>query len=270
MLRAVSSSRNGKLTQEKSAAEQLLKSIALTSDRRAKRTQDQQADQNPKTCSGTKKTSRSSKYPDENETQELVSRAQRGDVASLNKVIETHTHLAKWYVGRCRGFGLEDADDIFQDAILSIYRAVRLYKPRLDKNGNLFPFYRFAMWSIRHEAHLKRKKIIKKNQNEFLSRDGTQDEGVEDEFSDRAQALVLFKLVFRRAKSTLRPKFYTVFRLYYGRGMTEKVIADELGVSRQVVNWRLRKARKILGEVLEVDGLSIAESWYSYGRPPKN
>jgi RNA polymerase sigma factor (sigma-70 family) len=220
--------------------------------------------------SGVRKKKKSpSKYPDDDETLELVLRAQRGDAAALNQIIETHLHLAKWYVGKCRGFGLEDPNDVFQNAILSIYRAIRTFKPREDKHGNFFPFFRFAMWSIRSDAHIRRQKLYKKNAYELLSKDGRDNEGIEDESSGRSEAIVLFKMVLERASNVLKPKFWVVFRLYYGRSLTEKQIADELNLSRQVVNWRLRKARVILGEVLEYDGLEIARSWYTRGRPPK-
>ncbi|QDP59199.1 MAG: hypothetical protein Unbinned4336contig1001_33 [Prokaryotic dsDNA virus sp.] len=187
----------------------------------------------------------------------------------MTQLIETHLHLAKWYVGKCRGFGLEDPNDIFQNAVLSLYRAARLFKPRLDKNGKQFPFFRFAMWCIRSDAYIRRQKLYKKNTHELLSKDGRENEGIEDKSSNRSEAIVLFKKVLERASNVLKPKFWVVFRLYYGRSLTEKQIADELNLSRQVVNWRLRKARVILGEVLEYDGLEIARSWYVRGHPPK-
>ena len=145
----------------------------------------------------------------------------------------------------------------------------RMFKEKKDKSGKTFPFYRFAMWSIRHEAHARRQKLYRKNAHEYLSIDGETNEGVEDDASDRSEAIVLFKKVLERAQGVLKPKFWVVFRLYYGRSLTEKQIAEELGLSRQVVNWRLRKARTILGEVLEYDGLEIARSWYTRGHVPK-
>ena len=125
------------------------------------------------------------------------------------------------------------------------------------------------MWSIRHEAHARRQKLYRKNAHEYLSIDGEINEGIEDDTSDRSEAIVLFKKVLERAQGVLKPKFWVVFRVYYGRSLTEKQIAEELGLSRQVVNWRLRKARTILGEVLDYDGLEIARSWYTRGHVPK-
>tara|TARA_R110000751_G_scaffold68969_2_gene140279 strand:+ start:3472 stop:4041 length:570 start_codon:yes stop_codon:yes gene_type:complete len=185
----------------------------------------------------------------------MLYKGREGDRVAQAKIIERYKHIARSFARRFKGnYPDADLEDLYQEGLESILKALRTYGNKKDSNGEPYPFWRTAWFIIRSDASTKRRKRKYREEREMLTRDG--DIGIHDSI-ETVPDTVNERIIYSRAwevASTLKPIYWIVWRLYYGRDMREVKIAEELNITRQAVNHRLQKARQNVGKVLRREG----------------
>lgn len=196
---------------------------------------------------------RSKEWPDED--REMLIRGRDGDQVAQAAIIERYKHIARSFARRFKGnYPDADVEDLYQEGLESILKALRSYGKKRDEHGEPYPFWRTAWFIIRSDASTKRRKRIYREDKEKLTWDG--DIGIHDS-TEHPPDTVNERLIYSRAwelASKLKPIYWIVWRLYYGRDMQEVKIAKELNITRQAVNHRLQKARESVGKSLRREG----------------
>lgn len=206
-----------------------------------------------KTLTGDHQPRHSKEWPDEDPS--LLYRGRDGDPVAQAKIIERYKHIAKSFARRFKGnYPDADVEDLYQEGLESILKALRSYGKKKDQNGDNYPFWRTAWFIIRSDAATRRRKRNYREERERLTWDGD----IAGEYAAESQPdSVNNRVTYSRAweiAETLPPIYWIVWRLYYGRDMREIRIAEELNITRQAVNHRLQKAREKVGKKLKREG----------------
>ena len=206
---------------------------------------------------------RRSKWAEEDRS--LIRLAQSGDRRAIAEVVKRYRHIARGYANKYRRnyrYNEHDIQDIEADGLESILKAIREYgTKRLDADGQPYPFWRTVWFTIRGDAQYKRKKRDRQKTTEV------QVEPTElwerfDGSDDSDDEIVNNQRHYRRAweiASSMKPIYWIVWRLYYGRDMAEADIGRELNVTRQCINHRLQRARAYVRGVMSDEGYDVKE-----------
>lgn len=203
-------------------------------------------------------------FPEENP--ELILRAQEGSREAMEEVIKAYDYLARGFVRKFYGsqfYGREDLEDLYQDACMSIMKAVGIYG-RTDADGNVYPFWRTIWFIIRSDARVKRTQKVRRETNEVYGDDQddkqygtTLSKVISEDSIETMEKRERYAQAWEYATELLPPNHLTIWRLYYGRDMRESEIARELDVSRQLINVRLKQARNIVRKAFLNEGYRI-------------
>ena len=203
-----------------------------------------------------------SKFPEEDRA--MIRAAQSGDRQAMLKVIERYKHIARSFAYgfvNNKNYSKADCEDMYQDGIISIMKAVKIYGRYTDDNNEPYPFHKTIWLLIRSDAQVKGKKRIATSEREVYTPEGeifyTADQAQNMEEEDKVEKQQLYTKAWEYAREALNPKQWIVWRLYYGRDMREVDIARELNISRQAVNVRLQKARKNVRKAFIYEGYRI-------------
>lgn len=209
-------------------------------------------------------TSHSNEYLPENPR--LIRRAQAGNREAMGEVIKQYQHIA-WSLAqrfkRNPNYNNHDIEDMYQDGLIIIAKCVQEYGKYVDDSGNIYPFWRTIWYRIRSDASSKRKKRIRQQENEQVTKTGelyfTAEQALEMDEATTEQVDLQFKynLAWEYARDNLSPEKWITWRLYYGRDMREIDIAKALNITRQAVNVRLQSARKIVRKAFIYEGFKL-------------
>lgn len=202
------------------------------------------------------------------EDRENLLKAKGGDRQAQAKVIERYKHIARGFSRKFRGNYCDaDVEDLYMEGLESILKALRSYGEKLDANGEPHPFWRTAWFIIRSDAATKRRKRKYRDAREKVTSDGTlgyteQERLWQEQGNSSSLATVNNQRLYSRAWEIargLRPIYWIVWRLYYGRDMSEADIARELNITRQAVNFRMQRARRKVRETMFYEGFNDYE-----------
>jgi len=138
-------------------------------------------------------------------------------------------------MGICRRYSYSkfEADDIFQEAFITIYKGMKSY----DKMKG-----EFEHWLHRITVNCALKHIQKNSRNNFVDIDETNENNLENvELNDSLNAKELLFLI-----DQLPPGKKTIFNLYVIEGYTHKEISEMLRISEGTSKSQLAKAKEIL------------------------
>ena len=168
-------------------------------------------------------------------TEVLAQRAARGDRAAFEALIALHgrTFLA---VARSGGAGAADAEEIFQEAALRIWR----------KTDTLEKPDRFVGWACAIVSHVARDRARREKvrRTQPLPERAATAGGMSERRRERILAAV----------ASLPHPLCEVIELCYFGGLTYKEIAAAIGMSVPTVNVRLSQARAQLKTLLREEG----------------
>lgn len=181
--------------------------------------------------------------PDLADERRLVERLRAGDRAALETMIADHQQRVQRLVRRLTGW-TGDSDDLVQEVFLNALTGVRSFKGQSRLSTWLTRIAINACRSHQRTRLLRAtfwKKIIQNTREEDVEQ---ADASIPQEQKDR-QRLVT------DAVRRLKGKYREVIVLHYLEEMPAEDIQQVLGISRNTVEVRLHRARKMLEETLK-------------------
>lgn len=162
----------------------------------------------------------------------------RGDQAAQRQLYEQYR--TRWYMISLRyGKSNVQADDIFQEGIIQIYKDLNQFDP---KRGA------FSTWSSRVLVNAALRYLRKYNWTNTLNNEG------EMNLVESSDETVYQKLAAKELTALIQklPVGYRlVFNMYVLEGFKHHEIADKLGITTGTSKSQLAKARKQLKTMLE-------------------
>ncbi len=187
----------------------------------------------------------------DNQVSALLQRAQAGDAAAFERLVEPHIPRMYNYIARMTGDPAE-ADDLMQDALLRAYRALGSFR-----GGATFQtwLYRIAT-NICVDALRRRRRQGARTfslDDPLDVAEGQVTRDVADHASDPQQLAEVGELQEEVVKAIgeLSPKLRSVVVLFDLEGLTYEQIAQALGLPLGTVKSRLFNARVRLRELLK-------------------
>ena len=186
--------------------------------------------------------------------EELVARAQGGDVESFNQLI------VRWerpiYALAYRVIGKEeDARDVCQDAFLRAYRALPGFKGQAKFSSWL---YRIALNLCRDWIRRQRRAPVSQMPEDADATELAAETGPVESIEDLVARREMSAIV-ERAMSALSEEQRTAIILKEYHGMTFQEIADMQGCPLSTVKTRLYQGLSLLRRHLEQEGQLTAE-----------
>ncbi len=170
---------------------------------------------------------------------QLIEKARQGDLWAFEQVVLHHQDrlfgLAFRYLGN-RG----DAEDAVQETLLRAFRRLQRYDPR----------YSFTTWLYRIAANCCTDMLRRRRGNRVLALVNWLLPGMAEfpaEVVERNETCAMI----RRVVSRLPQNYQEVLTLKYTEGLSYEQISRALGISRDNVETRLYRARKLLARRLE-------------------
>jgi RNA polymerase sigma-70 factor (ECF subfamily) len=187
----------------------------------------------------------------DNQVSALLQRAQAGDAAAFERLVEPHIPRMYNYIARMTGDPAE-ADDLMQDALLRAYRALGSFR-----GGATFQtwLYRIAtnicVDALRRRRRQGARTFSLDDPLDVAQGQVTRD--VADHASDPQQLAEVGELQEEVVKAIgeLSPKLRSVVVLFDLEGLTYEQIAQALGLPLGTVKSRLFNARVRLRELLK-------------------
>lgn len=203
------------------------------------------------------------------EQDQLAELAQGGDEEARTKLINSNLRLAISLAKRYKVTGIE-IEDLISSANESIVKSITSYKV-----GNNFPNwahshikrdliqyisrYRFAIKCTNHQQKQNRDPIYLKSFEsimpgyeetfeDFLP--GSTEQEEEEEREDYNENLVE---VLKNNIKKLSPKQQQVIEMHFFKGLSHNKIAQELGLSHQAIDARMKKSLKKMKDFLTKD-----------------
>jgi len=186
--------------------------------------------------------------------EELVARAQGGDIESFNQLIVRWERpiyaLAYRVIGR-----EEDARDVCQDAFLRAYRALPGFKGQAKFSSWL---YRIALNLCRDWIRRQRRAPVSQMPEDADATELAAETGPVESIEDLVARREMSAIV-ERAMSALSEEQRTAIILKEYHGMTFQEIADMQGCPLSTVKTRLYQGLSLLRRHLEQEGQLTAE-----------
>jgi RNA polymerase sigma factor (sigma-70 family) len=176
----------------------------------------------------------------------LAVRAQAGDGAALDRLVMSHTRLAKHMAFSFRPLPGLDHEDLFQEAMLALHTSVARYDPsyRVPFSTYAAMMIRFGLW-----RRLKRERRYLDTRADFVE---CRDVGVPSFADDPVRELLhLCAEAEQRGEITADHVDVFVRRL---QGVPDKQVCAELGIHRNTLGRRLTRTLIAIREALDADG----------------
>lgn len=151
-------------------------------------------------------------------------------IADFNSVVKNYSSLV-YSVAYSRLLSKSDAEDVFQDVFLTLYR----------KNKNFSDDEHLKAWLINVTLKLT-KKALSKRAKTLDNESGLDDEGVTFDTTEQGQ---VFEAITR-----LPQKQKICIELYYIQGYSGDEISKILSMKPSAVRMNLKRAREALREIL--------------------
>lgn len=132
----------------------------------------------------------------------------------------------------------EDADDLYQDAVLRAFRYRKSYRPE----------HAFKTW-IFTVAHNEIKRYFNRHKNTPSSLDLMEHIYVTDDNQDEEKVRVIYEIA-----SQLNPRQRNVFFLFYDHGFSLKEISGITGLKEGNIKFILNRARETIKKTLKKEG----------------
>lgn len=188
----------------------------------------------------------------------LVARAQTGDAAAMNTLLERHYDRIHAVCRRVTG-SAADADDAAQEAMIKIVRAIGTFDGRSQ----------FSTWCYRIATNVSLDELRRRGRRPQLHtvRPGADEEPPEpvDDRAERDVVSPVNRLVVEQAIASLPIEFRTPLVMRDVGDLDYSEIADALGIPIGTVKSRIARGRRQLVEFL---GESSGESGSSGNRDP--
>jgi len=173
--------------------------------------------------------------------QELVKGCQKGNNESFRLLFDKHS---SWMMGVCLRYSKdqEDAQDILQDSLVKIFKAV--------KNFNFTSDAQFVSWLKTIIINTSLNHLRAQAKNIFISIDFESEKSAsshynEDEALDEDEFEYSQEILMKYIQE-LPVGYKTVFNLYVFEDFTHKEISEQLNISENTSKTQLFKARNML------------------------
>ena len=197
---------------------------------------------------------------DEMDDEALVERYQQGDLAALDVLLQRYHRYAR---AKARTYFLlgADADDVIQEGMIGLYKAVRDFRPDRQSSFRAFAELCITRQVITAVKTATRRKHQPLNRYVSLSGVRSSDDGgertVEDLLTDHAVADPADEIASRHELDALRRSMVEVLsrlevevlRLYV-EGMSYQEISEELGRHTKSIDNALQRIKRKLDQHL--------------------
>lgn len=190
-----------------------------------------------------------SKKADQNGLRPLIRKAQKGDQAAFEVLLDRYAPLIDAMLGQFASSShfLQEADDLRQEAVLCFYKALMHFDVEQDQ----VQFGLYAKECIRNGL-ISNLRSLKKHGNTLLLEDGVDSVVEPSEETDPAQRLMdeeTYLALSRRIREVLSPYENRVWWLYVG-GRTAKEIGRMMGKDERSVQNAVYRIRRKLRTVI--------------------
>ena len=170
----------------------------------------------------------------------------------FNACVSTYGKDILRYCRMIAGNALE-GDDLYQDTMLTLLEQ----QEKLEFNQNIKSYALSIsnfIWKNKKRKFAWRKRIAPSDSYELHIQNGNDFSDTEESANNPENNVLQNELIqiVRDMVATLPEKYRTVIYLYYSANMTIREIVSCLGLPEGTVKSRLRKAKKILKQKLEV------------------
>jgi RNA polymerase sigma-70 factor, ECF subfamily len=164
----------------------------------------------------------------------LIARAQSGDTAAFNALLEKHYRTVYSFAYKLSGNALE-AEDITQDALLRVARSIKQFQSRS----------KFTTWLYRIVLNASYDMMNKKKEQRMAC------ENYRDQLEDiiRSTRKISEEILAGLAQLTRPEREALVLTVY--EDMTHAQAAEVLGCAETTISWRMFRARKKLRKYFE-------------------
>lgn len=178
--------------------------------------------------------------PDE---QQWINQLRRGERAALERLIALHQDRIRRLVSRVNGWSnRQETDDLVQEVFVRALGSIKRFRGG-SRLSTWLTTIAINVCRSHHRTRVFRAGFWKQRLAEQRSEPVQQDEFENLEFRERTELVV-------RAVRRLPAKYREVIVMHYLEGMTADEIQRVLSTSRNTVEVRLHRARKMLHEVL--------------------
>lgn len=182
------------------------------------------------------------------EEQALAAAARNGDKRAFNQLINRNKAslygLIRRYVGNS-----DDAYDVLQETFVSVWLSFSGYDPRQS----------FGPWirtiALNKCRDLSRRRTVRKRILQLFALEPAEEatkpedrDGPEDSQSGQRRLQKLDRAIEQLPRHYKEPLILTAFQ-----GLTQRQVAEQLGVTTKAVEVRLHRARKRLHAILQID-----------------
>ena len=172
--------------------------------------------------------------------QALVERFRRGDDSAFDRIVERHSAEIAALAGRLLGWP-QDVDDVVQDVFVAAFVGLKTFRGDCRLRTWLFTIAINKCRSHRHRRALRLRRVTRQ--------EAARDPCTHDDAEQRAMDRETFARV-RRAVRALPQNYREVVVLRYLQGFDTEDICGLLGITRNVMQVRLSRARTRLKEDL--------------------
>ena len=182
------------------------------------------------------------------ELDQLIARAQDGDVRAFEALLADHLPVVRRFA---RAFSRTDADsdDLAQEALVRVYKNLRLFRYQSAFSTWLYAVVRSAFLDAMKGRAGRMRLVEEPLRPEHGNREGGQRPDDLAEGEDERRRLW-------RAIREVQPEFRTVLVLFDIEGCTYDEVAAIEGIAVGTVKSRLHRGRARLREILEDPGTS--------------
>lgn len=168
----------------------------------------------------------------------LLIAAKNGDLSAFEDLVRLYERKLLRVVGRII-YNPQTAEEVVQDVFVSIYQSLA----RIDEN-RLFASY---LYTVAKNASISILRAKKRGKEVVLEDVHPSLVNIEKEYMDKEEGLRIQEVL-----NTLPSKYRIPIRLYYFDDVSYEKIAGILNMPINTVRTHLKRAKKLLGEILKI------------------